>query len=344
MNPDLQPLLRERIDELLFESRVRHLSPEERAELNAILRDNTQARAHATSRLVEDAMLAEELRASQIESLLASNAGGMLGTTQSFDAPSKGPFRQERRPFVAMVAGIVIGLFFASVAWAIVAVPRGVVSVARVPSLVDGSFEGTVGLVPAGFPVNFGVWSGDESEVAEPSQGMQGRGRRALRFIRAEGEANNANSPANSCDVFQLVDLRALRVDPSEEAVLELSADFLDQRSNPGDPVRLGCHIYLFQGDPDAVRSKWPEVLVNALGSGASMTTSLGGTVGAPVWKTVTARCVLPPQAELAVVQLSAGRVLSHGYNQPKLGEVIADDVKLTLKTQPALPTKVVQR
>jgi hypothetical protein len=61
-------------------------------------------------------------------------------------------------------------------------------------------------------------------------------------------------------------------------------------------------------------------------------------------WKKVTARCVFSPQAEYAFVHFSAGRVLKAGSQTPTLGAVLAADVQLTLKVQPSLPVKIVQR
>ena len=81
----------------------------------------------------------------------------------------------------------------------------------------------------------------------------------------------------------------------------------------------------------------------DALGVGLGYFFSKGGGE-AGGGRRVSARCVLTPQAEIAVVKLSAGRGDRRSGQAPELGRQFADDVQLTLKTQPALPVRVVQR
>jgi hypothetical protein len=245
------------------------------------------------------------------------------------------------RSVMAAAAGLVLGLFSASLLFAY-ATPQAVVTASRLLALVDGDFEGQPERISSGFPSDFGVWSGDEAGVV---QGRRKGGGRALCFTRAQGDAAAPHSPAESCDVFQLVDLRALRgkADGLEDTFLELSADFLDGRAEAGTSVRFGCHLYLFSGRPEALQSSWPAILREAVGYGVGGCITEGGG-GTEDWRRVTARCFLPPNADFAVVQVACGRPRGETREAPELGRQLADNVTLTLKTQPKLPVRLLQQ
>ncbi len=242
------------------------------------------------------------------------------------------------RPFGAAAAGLVFGLLCGSFAWA-VASPRAVATAERLFALVDGGFEKDA--ASSGFPKQLGGWSGDASEVVVAEDVKAREGRRMLRFVKAEGDANALDGPAISCDVFQLVDLRPLRANLGADgnSLLELSANFLDARpSDTGLSVTFCCQIFLFKGDAANVHQAWPNNISEAIASGSAEVTTLGGSGDA--WKQLTAKSLVSAEADFAVVQISARPNL----RVPMPPRLFVDDVKLTLKTQPALPVRVVQR
>lgn len=247
------------------------------------------------------------------------------------------------RPWMAAAAGMAAGLFAASMVWA-VASPRIVATEERLFAPVDGSFEDQTGQVPSGFPGGFGVWSGDRSEIASADKGQVHTGRRALRFVRAEREPALPEYGAASCDVYQLVDLRSLKVDErTGETTLELSVQFRDARREAGESVKFISRIYLFSGSPDSLSAEWPLTQKEALASGSGTFDSVGGHPG--IWQTVSTRVLLPPQADFAVVHLVAHKPETRtGPSTPAVfGDQYADEVRLTLKTQPALPVRITQ-
>lgn len=128
----------------------------------------------------------------------------------------------------------------------------------------------------------------------------------------------------------------------ADESMLKLSVEFLDARTAPGAPEVFACHIYLFEGSAESLHTAWPPTARDTLGVGASHILSSGG-LDAGAWRKVTARCVLTPQVDLAVVKLSAGRGDRPGGPMLELDRQFADDVKLILKTQPELPVRLVQ-
>ena len=242
------------------------------------------------------------------------------------------------RPLTAAAAGIALGLFCATIAWA-VASPRAMATAERLFALVDGGFETPA--VSAGFPKQVGEWSGDAAEVVV-AEGVKAReGRRMLRFVKAEGDANAPDGRALACDVFQLVDLRPLRASLGAEgnSLLELSASFLDARpANTKPSVTFFCQIYLFKGDAANVHQAWPGNIPEAIASGSAEVTTLGGNSDA--WRQLTAKSLISSEADFAVVQISARPNL----RVPMPPQLFVDDVKLTLRTQPNLPVRVVKR
>jgi len=318
MNPDQK----KRLSELFTAHAADSLTPEEHAELQTHLRNDAESRRWWFVHQDVEIGLRAQVAAEQLTAPKARLALPWLSW----------------RPLTAAAAGIVFGMFCTSVVFGYV-MPRAVATTSRLFALVDGSFERQSGRVASGFPSEFGKWSGDEAEVAA---GEAKDGKQALRFVRAEGDPAVPNSAASACDVFQLVDLRGVNVDrQGEDAMLELSVAFRDARTAKGPPVRFDCRVFVFTGDPSGVRDEWPLTMRDALAGGAGSASSSGG---APQpWQVVTTKTVLPAKAEFAVVQIVATKAVPRGQ-VAEFSEQFADDVRLTLKTQPTLPERLARR
>lgn len=238
------------------------------------------------------------------------------------------------RPLLAAAAGLVIGLFGASVVWAI-STPEWIATASRVTGLGDAGFEqGTTGPIEAGFPRTTGRWSGDEAALVELEGGH------VLQFVSPGADEAVPGGRAISCDVFQLVDLRSLRPAAAGEgeAMLELSADFRDGRASGTQPsVTFMVQIFLFSGDPAILHQAWPNNLGEALASGAAFVHTMGEAK--PEWHRLGAKSLVPPGADFAVIQLAARPNL----RPADLDSLYADAVTLTLTTRPDLPVKVVE-
>lgn len=246
------------------------------------------------------------------------------------------------RPLTAAAAGIVFGMFCTSLVFGYMK-PDAMATASRLFALADGSFEKQSGRLPSGFPVEFGVWSGDESEIVEKPSVEAKDEERALRFVRAERAPSHPNYRTGSCDVYQLVDLRSLKADAaSSEATLELSVQFLDNRESAGEPVKFISRLYVFAGSTAALPSEWPLSQKDALAMGSSYFESKGGSPRS--WHKVTTKVLLAPQADFAVVHLVAHKPKTAAGAQALFGEQFSDDVRLTLKTQPALLVRLAQR
>ncbi len=251
-------------------------------------------------------------------------------------APSSSGSKSTAGRHWVAAAMLLLGLLLGSGAVWATASPRLVVATEIVSNLVDGGFEANPGPPTVGFPSRIGVWSGDGFELA--SEGAK-QGRRRLRFAKVEPDANLPQARAIACDLFQLVDLRGLigRRHEQGTSVLELSAEFMDARAKNTNPsVSFFCQIYLFQGDPAHLHQTWPLNVGEAVASGSASTTTLGESG----WRNVTARCLMPPEADFAVIHLSA----MPNLRVPMPNDLFADDVRLVVKTQPLLPMSGPQR
>lgn len=256
--------------------------------------------------------------------------------------PSKHRLRRTGTPpWLAAAAGVVIGLFGASVVWAF-ANPKAVATASRLFTLVDGSFEKGGGVIASGLPTSFGVWSGDRSEIVSDGAAAPAEGRGVLRFLEAEREPALPAYGAAACDVFQLVDLRSLKSPGADDdATLELSVRFRDGRAGKGEALNFFGRIILFSGDPSSIVPGWPFSQEKALGTAMVHVPSEGGAPDR--WHLGRAKVLMPAEADFAVVHIMVHEPESQPGTKAVFGEQYADDVRLTLTTQPTLPVRVAE-
>jgi hypothetical protein len=264
---------------------------------------------------------------------------GRLGASLS---PRHRLRRRATSPWLAAAAGLVIGLCGASVVWAL-AHPKAVATASRLFTLVDGSFENGEGGIASGLPTTFGVWSGDRSEIVADGAADPAEGRGVLRFLGAEREPTLPDHGAASCDVYQLVDLRSWRPEgTAAESMLELSVRFRDGRAAAGEKVKFLARIHVFAGSPVALAAEWPITQKEALASASGGFDSHGGASDA--WIPVRTKVLLPTQADFAVVHLLVHKPETPKGTEASFRNQFADDVCLTLKTQPTLPVRLEPR
>lgn len=241
-------------------------------------------------------------------------------------------------PWLAAAAGLVIGLFGASVVWAF-ANPKAVATASRLFTLVDGSFEKGAGVIASGLPTSFGVWSGDRSEIVMDGTSAPADGKSVLRFLEAEREPALPAYGAAACDVFQLVDLRSLKSPGADaDATLELSVRFRDSRTGKGEALNFFGRIILFSGEPSSIVPGWPFSQEKALGTAMVHVPSEGGAPDR--WHLGKAKVLMPAEADFAVVHIMVHEPESQPGTKATFGEQYADDVRLTLTTQPTLPVR----
>ncbi|MDR3404906.1 MAG: hypothetical protein P4L99_20545 [Chthoniobacter sp.] len=237
------------------------------------------------------------------------------------------------RPLSAAAAGIVCGMFSASVMWAY-AMPKLVGGKERVLPLVNGSFEGSKEPEANGTPTQFGVWSGDFSRVVGAEQGVEPRqGQRMLRMERSVSLVSPPGASNRIGDLMQLVDLRPFKEDfASGNAILEVSASCAMASEETEEKFRFSVQVYAYSGTPDELEGNPHEVIQSALASGLRGVRLAGGRK----WQKVTTRLLLPAEADFVMVKLLVSRLVPRQSGPVEFTGHYIDDVKLVLTTQAA--------
>lgn len=308
------------LDTLIDDCLEGRLSESDAAKLSTHLEQSAEARARYWDAASIHGLLESSLQTASLR-VITGQASAITPKTTRW---------MQWRPLTAAAAGLIIGLFSASMVFAY-AVPRVVATASRLTALMDGSFENAAEPLPSGLPEEFGVWSGKEPNQVRVDVVD---GERVLRFLECK------RGPSA---VLQLIDLRTLRADPNEgEAKLVLSARIRDDRAEVGDPFRFSMHLSLFSGSPDSLRKTWPTAKKEAISSGSAVLESRGGTPKS--WRELSAKTLVPPGADFALVQIGVLDPGAFPKHSATFGEQFVDDVQLTLQIQPELPVRVAQR
>lgn len=309
------------------------------------LTTDEEARRLSTALKTDDALADLYVRHVELEVSLEAKAASAEATRELLTSSTVAPSSRwlSWRPLSAAAAGLVFGMLCTSIVFGFV-MPRAVATASQLFTLVDGNFERNSGRLPSGFPASFGIWSGDYAEVVEGGSAQAMDGNRSLRFVQSERTSRLPNYGAATCDVYQLVSLSSLKSAAElNDATLELTVHFLDARKQKGETVRFIAKLYVFAGKPNAQLEEWRLTQNEALASGGASATSLGG---APqTWRNVTAKVLLPSQAEFALVHLATHKPDNKSASATTMfPSLFADNVRLTLKIQPPLPVRLVQR
>ncbi len=291
----------------------------------------------------EDAVRSDYLKAARLHGALGDEMLELEQETNPFPQPEAkkdGRIRSiawPRQLAAAIVTGLFVGLTGIGVVWAMNS-PR---SEASFVPVANGDFEAMSGPVEAGFPKRFGYWSGNPAEVVEDANGNQ-----TLRFLETGNVMGIPDGGASNCSVFQLVDLTFLRsqwdVNRSDSQItLELSAQFhREAATNDADLPKLDASVrlYLFQGEPESISSRWPEIVRDADALGKQAIRLLPGDEAT----SISTSCLLNSEATFALIAVSANTRTSTSTPVP-LGGYYADDVQLTAIKQPVLPVRFVK-
>lgn len=252
-------------------------------------------------------------------------------------------------PLTAAAAGLIIGLFSASMVWGYVGT-----FVAKTITLVAESFESGPGPLVTGMPVQPGSWSGDFSEIVGEFDGVKpSQGARMLRFRRADYEGKPVRD-GYVADLFRIIDLRdeALGVARGDASVtVEARFAALPQEQLRG--MSCGITVHALDAlppegtrDDTLLRRMGAELLESAeLDAGprilatAARSERMGVTSGK--WQVVRAELQLPAGARYGLVHLRAHLHGSHRPEVPKPVEfagLFVDDVRILLTHRRSVP------
>ena len=224
------------------------------------------------------------------------------------------------RPLTAAAAGLMIGLFSASVVFGFV-VQRGLEKRTPLPVFEPG-FENAQIPLANGFPGGPGQWSGDAAHVVAAENGVQPKeGKCMLRM-----EPMSKGVPR----IYQVLDLQSLPSGAGAESrEIEVSASFAAAEAEAS--VRYVIRAFAATEAPENLDVAWFDRREEAIASATGGLDVLPGTTG---WQTFSVKIQVPRAARSLVLFFGvrtpdkAARVSPHYF----------DDVRVSLLTPATLP------
>ncbi len=282
-------------------------SDKELAQLEELLRDEPEFRE-------------EYLLYLNVDSGLAT----MPITANPLDKTSKSlvTFPKWRRYATPIAAGLVFGLFCASIAWAI-AVPRTPEAV--VIPILSESFENLAIPIADGFPSRAGQWGGDRTQIVGAGAGREPLDGDSVLSLESSTDSNLGF-------LQQVIDVSSLpQTLQGEMRVVEVIASFLADQ--PGEEERYTLRVAAFKESPESIRSLWEGVHWRDLDKIALTfsKTGLSAAVDAEDWQTLSALVEVPVDSHSVVISLAAGRL---DRAAPKTPHYI-DDIRAELRIIP---------
>lgn len=266
-----------------------------RAELNMLLRDIPEARPIMARLMVDEQALISRLREDGIVELL-----------EPAPTHKTAPRMRTRwfawRPLTAMTAGVVFGLFGASV---LLGFGPGGRWTEKVTSLFVESFESGPAPLVTGVPQELNRWSGDFSEVVGEQQGVKpAHGTKMIRMLRADFEGKSTAKLNTYGDLIKIVDVRAFTRETNGGEVV-LSASALFNAATFPEAERYDGVVTLYA--LDEIGSTEKNLLKDSLAHSCSGP-GLSLDRNPATWESATARLQLPAGTHFVVVKVSVRR------------------------------------
>jgi len=299
-----------------------------RAELNTLLRENADARSTMARLMVDEQALISRLRDDSIVALLepAPATETALRTTPRWFA---------WRPLTAAAAGLVIGLFSASMVFGF-----GARSIEKVISLLQESFEGGPAPLVKGIPQEMNLWSGDYSEVVERYEGVKPKdGTKMVRMLRSDFEGKASSMPNRQGDLSRIIDVRSFMRDANGgEFVMTLSALFNAAPFPDSQRYDGVVALYALGELGSTEESLMEDALAISNGSCNSMDRD------SATWQRASTRLLLPTGTEFVMLKVSFRRWPKGSGDQPSLPDLMTfaghfvDDVRASIRIRKAVP------
>jgi hypothetical protein len=299
-----------------------------RAELNTLLRENADARSTMARLMVDEQALINRLRDDSIVALLepAPAAETPLRTSPRWFA---------WRPLTAAAAGLVIGLFSASMVFGF-----GARSVEKVISLLQESFEGGPAPLVKGIPQDVNLWSGDYSEVVETYEEVKpAQGTKMVRVLRSDFEGKASSMPNRQGDLSRIIDVRSFMRDANGgEFVMTLSALFNAAPFPDSQRYDGVVTLYALGELGSTEESLMEDALAISNGSCNSMDRD------PDTWQSASTRLLLPTGTKFVMMKVSFRRWPKGSEDQPSLPDLMTfaghfvDDVRASIRIRHAAP------
>lgn len=265
-----------------------------RAELNMLLRDNPEARPIMARLMVDEQALISRLRDDVIVELLEPTRA------QQTTPPMRSRWLAWR-PLTAVAAGILFGLFGASMVFGV-----GGRWTEKVTSLFRESFETGPAPSMTGVPQQLNQWSGDFSELVGEQQGIKpAHGTKMIRMLRADFEGKSVTKLNTYGDLMKIVDVRPFTRETNGGEVV-FSASALFNAATFPDAERYDGVVTLYA--VDEIGSTENNLLKNSL---AHTCNGLGLSLdrNPTTWESATARLQLPAGTHFVILKVSVRRM-----------------------------------
>ena len=301
-----------------------------RAELNTLLRENADARSTMARLMVDEQALISRMRDESIVALLepAPAAETPLRTSTRWFA---------WRPLTAAAAGLVIGLFSASMVFGF-----GARSVEKVISLLQESFESGPAPLVKGIPQDVNLWSGDYSEIVEKYEGVKPKdGTKMVRMLRSDFEGKASSMPNRQGDLSRIIDVRSFMRDANGgEFVMTLSALFNAVPFPDSQRYDGVVALYALGELGSTEESLMEDALAISNGSCNSMDRDPA------TWQSASTRLLLPTGTEFVMLKVSFRRWPKGSGDQPSLPDLMTfaghfvDDLRASIRIRNAAPNQ----
>jgi hypothetical protein len=205
------------------------------------------------------------------------------------------------RPLTAVAAGILFGLFGASMVFGV-----GGRWTEKVTSLFQESFESGPAPSVTGVPQELSQWSGDFSELVGEQQGIKpAHGTKMIRMLRADFEGKSVTKLNTYGDLMKIVDVRPFTRETNGGEVV-FSASALFNAATFPEAERYDGVVTLYA--VDEIGSTEKNLLKDSL---AHSCNGLGLSLdrNPTTWESATARLQLPAGSNFVVVKVSVRRM-----------------------------------
>jgi len=206
------------------------------------------------------------------------------------------------RPLTAAAAGLVIGLFSASMVFGF-----GVRSLEKVVSLLQESFESGPAPLVTGVPPEPNVWSGDYSEIVLESEGVKPEdGWKMARLLRSDYEGRTEQGRSQQGDLMRVIDVRPyLGQSKSADVVMTLSAHFNAVPFPAAEHYQGLVMIYALDADKELPGTTEWDIEKNAL---AQCIGKCDVDREPATWQAASTRLLLPTGTAFVMLKASMAR------------------------------------
>jgi len=271
-----------------------------------------------------------DLVSGKVMATIEHEAGLRLLPSRTMTEVATSPVRRnwsQWRPLTSAAAGVVFGLFTATMVWAYVSPFSG-----RTISLLEEGFDTVSPPLSTRMPLEPGIWRGDKAEIVSQQQGISPpTGQNMLRFLRDDSDGKPRSSGAHIADVYRLIDLREYRHELADGgAVVQASVRVNAKEFSVEE--RYGCAISIYALDAESLPESATR-LGNALTSEANAMARCIRTKldrDAATWQHLSTELRLPENTEFLVIRLHISQLFDSDDKTVFTGSY-ADDVRVTL-------------